>query len=46
MKTFTAQEVIDLITANICFDAIKQGWCENHGGKCSDLLDLIKKVGA
>jgi hypothetical protein len=38
--------IIAEIERNICFDALADddGRCSNHGGKCYDLRQLIKKL--
>ena len=33
-----------MIKNQICFDALEKGWCEHHGGKCSDLISLIDRI--
>jgi hypothetical protein len=44
MKVFTTEEVIALIKDQICFDALEQGWCEHHRGKCVDLLYKVRDL--
>ena len=44
VKTFTANEVIYIIRQQVCFDALEQGWCETHRGKCGDLLETATKL--
>jgi hypothetical protein len=38
------ERMINLIERRICFDALEDsdGRCNNHGGKCYDLRQLIK----
>jgi len=37
-------DTIARIRSLICFDAKRQGWCEHHGGKCGELLDLVREL--
>jgi hypothetical protein len=39
--------IINEIERQICFDALadEDGRCSNHGGKCYELRQLIKKLG-
>lgn len=32
------------LQANICFDALRDGYCTHHGGKCTDLLGLLNEL--
>ena len=42
---WTALEGLAIVITNqIRFDALQDGYCKHHGGKCSDLLDLLNRV--
>jgi hypothetical protein len=38
------ERIIERIKNQICFDALAKGWCEHHGGKCTELLKLINEL--
>ena len=35
------QQLLDVL----CFDFREKGWCENHGGKCQDVQEIITRLG-
>ena len=43
------ERTIFMLKGLVCFDALRAGYCEHHGGKCSDILEktveLQHKIG-
>jgi hypothetical protein len=33
-----------MIKNQVCFDALENGYCYHHKGKCSDLLNLVERI--
>jgi hypothetical protein len=43
-NTYTTAQVIEIIRNQVCFVALRDGYCFTHRGKCGDLLETATKL--